>query len=392
MTTLTTAEPRTGRPGHPPAGGPQPPVFDLHTHPTLKAYMFGRRFWRAHNPPPFFNPLAMRTDLDALLAGGVRAFLCTVYVVERGWPRNVWPMRLLKPFYPRLRRILETEPDAMARFYLDYAEQMVAETRRRRGDMIDIARNYSEIEPITDSGRIAMIHAIEGGHHFAGRIENVDEFRRRGVAMATLAHMYPNELGSNVDCIPHNIPLRWIGCFRERHPTDVGLTDFGREVIDRMWDVGMIVDMIHTTHPARREIYARNRSHPRRRPLVYSHTGAFDVAPYDLNPTAEDIRAVADSGGVIGIIFMTYWLSKPEVWSGEATVVRTIDTLMRHGGEDVVAFGSDFDGYTGPPRDFKSPRDYVRLREVLARRYTPRQVEKFLYGNADRVLREGWGG
>jgi microsomal dipeptidase-like Zn-dependent dipeptidase len=57
----------------------------------------------------------------------------------------------------------------------------------------------------------------------------------------------------------------------------------------------------------------------------------------------------------------------------------------------VVAFGSDFDGFTGPPKDWKSPRDYAFIRELLLKHYSEEQAQKFLNGNADRVLKMGWG-
>jgi membrane dipeptidase len=122
-----------------------------------------------------------------------------------------------------------------------------------------------------------------------------------------------------------------------------------------------------------------------------SHVGVHEFAPYAMNPTKEDIRAIADTGGVVGIIAMTYWLSKPEVHQGAEIILKTIDHLIQHGGEDVVAFGSDFDGFTGPPKDWKSPRDYAFIRELLLKHYSEEQAQKFLNGNADRVLKMGWG-
>ena len=87
---------------------------------------------------------------------------------------------------------------------------------------------------------------------------------------------------------------------------------------------------------------------------------------------------------------MAYYLSRPMRKDGLNAIIESIDHMVRCGGEEVVAFGSDFDGFTGPPPDFKSPRDYAVLRDRLLKKYTERQVEKFLNGNALRVLREGW--
>lgn len=71
--------------------------------------------------------------------------------------------------------------------------------------------------------------------------------------------------------------------------------------------------------------------------------------------------------------------------------MRSVEHLIKHGGEECVAFGSDFDGFTDPPKDWASPRDYNNVRSWLLEKYSEEQVAKFLFGNADRVLREGWG-
>jgi hypothetical protein len=74
----------------------------LHTHPSMVAYMLHAKFWKEHTPPSYgFSPWSMRVDMDALLAGGVKAFLCTVYVVERTMFDDVWPLRLVSKIFPR---------------------------------------------------------------------------------------------------------------------------------------------------------------------------------------------------------------------------------------------------------------------------------------------------
>ena len=108
------------------------------------------------------------------------------------------------------------------------------------------------------------------------------------------------------------------------------------------------------------------------------------------NPTDEEIRAIADTGGVIGIIAMSYFQTKPEKRDCVDVIVKIVEHMVDKGGEDVVAFGSDFDGFTGPPRDFKSPRDYKRIRDALLRRFSEAQVAKFLSENVLRALKTGW--
>lgn len=366
-------------------------VLDLHAHPMLKTYTFGHKFWKAHNPPGFMFPLCMRTDLDALLAGGCQGFLSACYVVERGIEDDAKPLRFLKKFLPKLDRALTEEPDDMCREQMNHFRQVIEETRRRRGDVIEIANGFGHMQEIMAEGRIAVVQSIEGAHVLKGSLETLEEFYERGVAHMIVPHFYPNEATFTVDAIPHNMPLRKLGLLTREYHLDRGLTDWGHQLINRMFDLGMIVDVTHGTPPMRQQVYELARAHQKKRPVIMSHVGVHEFAPYPMNPTADDIRQIAETGGTVGIIMMTYWLEEPEPKYGEEIILKTINHLMKHGGEDVVAIGSDFDGFTGPPKDFKSPRDFVRLRELLRRHYTDDQVRKFLRGNAERVLREGWG-
>ena len=108
-------------------------------------------------------------------------------------------------------------------------------------------------------------------------------------------------------------------------------------------------------------------------------------------PDSDEIRAITDTGGVIGIMMAQYPGPGSSGLTGVEVVMQSIDHLVRYGGEDVVAIGSDFDGFTTVPRDLKSPRGYANLRQAILRRYSESQVAKFLSGNAERVLKAGWG-
>ena len=379
------------KPGEGPLAGVAHGVIDLHAHPMLKVYLFNRKFWKRHRAPKFWFPPCMRTDLDALIDGGVKCLLMATYVIERGFREVFPPLRGLEYVYPRLRHMLSSEPDTMTFALLDLFRDHVAETKKRRGDVLDIAYSYAEMQEIMAAGKLCLVNAVEGGHSLNGKIEHVDALFERGVAYLTIAHLYPNEAAFCVNGFPPLPPLRAIGCLRKEFDESLGFTEFGLQVAVRMFELGMIVDLSHATPPGRRQIYDLQRASSVKRPLVMTHVGVYEYAPYSMNPTPEDIRAIADTGGAIGFIFMDHWIDKPAAKYGEAVMLKTIGHLIQHGGEEVVAFGSDFDGFTGPPKDFTSPRDYNRVREILLRNYSDTQVEKFLSGNADRVLRLGWG-
>ncbi len=366
-------------------------AFDIHTHIPIKTHMMGHKFYKRHNPPGMMWPPCMRTDIDALIDGGVRAALSSVYVLEHTMREDVWAMRWLSKVVPRIRRILYDPQDEVTHEALDGVEAQVEETRKRRGDVVEIAKSYSEMQRIMGEGKVALIHSLEGAHHLGGKLDNLEVFFERGVCHMIVPHFYTNEASTSVDPIPLDLWVRKFGCFGYERDPNGGITDWGHELVDRMLDIGMIVDTCHATPRGRGEILEIAENHAKKRPIIMSHVGVHELAPYPMNPEPDEIRRVADTGGVIGIIFMTFWLSKPEKHHCLDVVLDTIDHLVQHGGDEVVAFGSDFDGFTGVPKDLKSPRDFKRVREALVDRYGEERARKFLSGNADRVLREGWG-
>lgn len=366
-------------------------VFDLHMHPTLKTFMLGRHFSRRHYPPGFWFPLTLRSDVHSLIAGGVRAFLCATYIVENEFLSDAWPLRGVRCILPRVNHVFSGAPDVLAMECMDHQEAIFNEVNQKFGLTIETAKSYTDMQRIIREGRIAVLNSLEGAHHLNGKLENVEVFYDRGVCHMVIAHLYPNEACWNVDSFVALKPLQKIGCFKQTICLDTGLTDFGRELVDRMWDMGMIVDMTHATPKCRREILERGRAHPKKRPVIMSHVGVHELSPYNMNPEPDEIRAIADSGGVIGMISMSFWLRRPEHRDGIRLILETIDHLVKHGGDEVVAFGSDFDGFTAPPPNFKSPRDYVRIREAVIRKYGEQRAACFLNGNAERVIRLGWG-
>jgi len=218
-------------------------------------------------------------------------------------------------------------------------------------------------------------------------VGNVRRLFERGVCLLTLGHFYENPYVAPVDAIPP--AQKFLGCFRQPKDLTKGLTPAGEQLIEALLELGILVDLTHCTPPARRRAFDIVN---RRRPLVFSHVGVSRFKPDPMNPTDEEIRAVADTGGVIGIIFMNHWLAEGEHKNGLDLIVATARHLKDKGGIDVVALGTDFDGFTDPPDDVKDPSELPKVTDALLRAgFTEIEVEKFLGGNALRVLRTGWG-
>jgi membrane dipeptidase len=151
----------------------------------------------------------------------------------------------------------------------------------------------------------------------------------------------------------------------------------------------MLIDLSHCTPPARKKVYeiVGNRA-----PLMATHVGAYEINPSAYNLKDWEIKKIADGGGLVGVIFMNYWLMPHETHRGLNFIARTIDHFVKVGGIDHVGIGTDFDGFTDPPDDIKDASELPRLTQrLIAEGYKAEEIIKIWGGNGLRVLREGWG-
>jgi membrane dipeptidase len=180
-----------------------------------------------------------------------------------------------------------------------------------------------------------------------------------------------------------------------------GLTSLGCAVVERMFELGMIVDVTHCTPAARRQVYQfADRAGVSSR-VVATHVGAFEINPTPYNLEDWEIRWFADRGGIVGVIFMNYWLAPWQKGIGLDLIARTIEHMVQVAGGTTahVALGSDFDGFTDPPDDLNTAAELPRLTQRLlasmwsiqGRKYSDQEIENILGKNALRVLHEGWG-
>jgi membrane dipeptidase len=373
----------------------QATLFDLHAHPGLKVSLFNRVLTRRFYPSPrAFNPFSVRTNFPRLKDGGVDIFFSVQYPPERGIVQECPPLSILRFLTPRLWKKIYGRP------YFEVVQDMLDEMEKAIADSADpgtgkpmarLARSLPELESILAQGQnrpIACIHTIEGGHAIDGKLENLETLFRRGVACLTVAHFFENEIV--YPCFPWPENLQKFGWFAGKgNNMSLGLKKFGEEVIEKMVELGLLIDLSHCTPPARARIYDIVN---RRAPLVVSHVGAYEINPDPYNLQDWEIKKIADNGGVIGVIFMNYWLMPHETGRGLNFITRTMDHFVKVGGIDHVGFGSDYDGFTDPPDDMKDASELPKLTQhLLATGYKPEAIVKILGGNALRVLRTGWG-
>ena len=361
------------------------PLTDVHAHPSLKAYLFRRNLWRHYWSGSFLNPFSSRTDFQRLSKGGVGVVVAAHYLPERRLAECFWIRAaafLLIPAYPKLMHGSRFER------LLEMVEAMEREVGRRP-DRTEVARSYADLARIQAAGKMAVVHAVEGAHVLEGDLGRLDTLAQRGVAMLTLTHFYPNQVASQVDAIPKDLILRRI-CNLDLQPgSGPPLTEFGKEVVRRCVELGIVVDVTHCTPEARGAVFQEVSC---ARPVVASHVGAQALRPTPYNLADEEIEEIARGGGAVGVIFMPYWLSPGEEKTGLASIWATLEHIRDVTGSwEHAMLGTDFDGFTDPPDDVPDASHLGAVTQMMIDRGLPEvEIKRILGGNALRVLRSGW--
>jgi membrane dipeptidase len=167
---------------------------------------------------------------------------------------------------------------------------------------------------------------------------------------------------------------------RTRADKDTGLTDHGRALVRSCNEAGLMLDVAHASKKTFWDILETSRTPP-----FSSHSGASGIHPHARNLDDDQIRALAARGGIVGVIFVSPYLGG--MFCTLERVVDHIEHVVKVGGEDCVALGSDFDGFMVLPRGLRDAADLPRLTELLWRRgWREPQLGKLLGGNALRYL------
>jgi microsomal dipeptidase-like Zn-dependent dipeptidase len=371
-----------------------PGLTDIHAHPAMNSFLWDRDLRRHYWTGRVFNPLASLTDFKMLEQGGVKLLWSSLHVPEPQFFRCL-PIRLAAHFTAGGRTLLKQNAWNCLLAMMAEMERQVA----RAGDRFEIARTNAELDRVLAAGRTAIVHTVEGGDVLSaglaaddtgGRLARLEQLAQRGVASITLAHLFPNDLAGHAEAIP--AAQRSFPICRLDTKVDLarGLSDIGRAVVERMVQLRIVPDVTHCTLIARRQVYELVAN---RIPVIASHTGVQSMNPEPYNLDESDVRAIAESGGVVGVIFMPYWLDKEHPGPGLDAIWRTFETVRGWSGDswDHLAIGTDFDGFTDPPDDCKSEAELPRVRAMLERKGVSRpDVEAVLGGNARRVLSAGW--
>jgi membrane dipeptidase len=284
------------------------------------------------------------------------------------------------------------------------------EAIENNADRVELARTGSDVERIVASGKVAMPLAIEGGHAIESSLDLLSEFHAGGVSSMTLTH---------------NVSHDWADSSADE-PRWGGLNDLGREVVREMNRLGMVVDVSHVSDSTFFDVLEVTED-----PVIFSHSGVRAVHDHRRNVSDDMLRALADNGGVVSIVFVLNYLtaeysqamaelraiSRP--WFRQVPVpddpdlrsaldhlnasrdwpmenLPTLDDLLDHidhavqvAGVDHVALGADMYPRNPSPVGIRGVEDYPNITRGLKERgYSDDDVKKIMGGNLLRVWKE----
>ena len=291
-------------------------------------------------------------NLDKLKRGGAWVQFFALFI-PTGREASERPGGFLEPhaFYERYRAVWRREMAANA-------------------DAVAPAADMDDIRANTAAGRISAVLSVEDAAALEGRLERVDELYADGVRLMTLTWNHENELAW-----PHAA---------EPERMRRGLKPFGVEVVRRMNELGMIVDVSHLSDGGFADVVRVSSA-----PFVASHSCARSLSGHTRCLTDAQLRILGDKGGVVGVNFCPRFLR-------EGSLHTTIDDVVRHAlhirdkaGVEALALGSDFDGVPGT-LEFEDYAGLPRLADALERHVGSAEMDKICSGNALRLMSEVW--
>lgn len=262
-----------------------------------------------------------------------------------------------------------TRGDDLRAFY-SYAEYFNAQVRAA-GDICSPVLRHSDFKRARAEGKVGCVLTAEN-MGFVGSAEDVRRMYACGVCMASLVWNEENGLAFPNLIFKGNAPD-----FSAREAR--GLKERGREVASALDELGVIIDVSHLSDGGLCDLLRG-----RKRPLVASHSDCFSLSPVSRNLTDGQIKAIADCGGVIGVNFCLDFLGGDDA---AERAFEHIKHIVKVGGGDCAAIGSDFDGMP-VQRGMESCADMPKLLGMVKAKFGSRVAQKIACGNFLRVFKE----
>ncbi len=230
-----------------------------------------------------------------------------------------------------------------------------------------------QIRTAEDAGNVlkhkaATLLAIEEGGAIDGSLEALRCLYELGVRAMTLTWSNRNDIADGIN----------------EEATGSGLTLFGKQVVAEMNRLGMLVDVSHISTAGFWSVIETST-----KPIIATHSNAKSLCSHPRNLNDEQIKALAQNGGLAGITFAGQFLE--EDWRNACieSVYKHIDYMLNLiGNDDHIGFGSDFDGISHPPYNIQGVQDYKPLIEYLSKYYSDETINKITHQNVINILQK----
>ncbi len=230
---------------------------------------------------------------------------------------------------------------------------------------LEFAKTKADIEKNQNYGKVSAVLTVENADFLQGDLSRIETIKQNGVRMLGLVHNGENCLGfpHSADEKLNSLPLKGFGC----------------EVVDALNFTDITVDVSHLNEGGFWNVAKLSK-----KPFVATHSGCKAVFDHSRNLTDEQIKTVAQSGGVVGCVFYSHFLNGTNNTEVD-DIIRHLEHLIKVGGEDVAAYGSDFDGMDSK-LSFKNSKGMPILAEAIIKKFGFTTAEKICFKNASRMM------
>lgn len=235
-------------------------------------------------------------------------------------------------------------------------------------DVLAPACNYDDIMANKAAGKVSSVLTVEDGVPLEGKMERLEEFYQKGVRLISFTWNYENSLG-----FPNS---------KDPEIMNRGLKQFGLDCIERMNELGMLVDVSHLSDGGFWDVVKHSK-----KPFMASHSCCRALCNHTRNLTDEMLHALGEKGGVVGINFASQFLNEGAEYTDIQSVVRHMLHIRDKAGLDALGFGSDFDGITSV-LEFKDYTGLPLIVDALKPHFTDDEIDKICNGNMLRLIRD----
>ena len=226
---------------------------------------------------------------------------------------------------------------------------------------ITLCKDLHDIEKATSTNKISALLSIEGGEVIK-ELDDLEMFYNLGIRMITLTWNFDNHIaGAN--------------------GSEIGLSTFGKKVIEKMNELGIIADLSHASTKTFFDVLEITN-----KPIVLSHSNSYTICPHKRNVTDQQFQELIKNNGCLGINFYPDFLTNSKK-AYISDIISHIEYFLSLGGENNISIGSDFDGVDYTANDVNSARDIYKIFNILSQKGVSDEIiEKIAYKNIYRVI------